>query len=380
MNPSDYVSPDAGSIMRTAHGFDAFVPAPLPPKLLYDYILVSQLSRADAALGQLSGLGIQIPSPHILIAPYMRREAVLSSKIEGTRASLSDVLLDEAGQPSTQADVAEVRNYITAMEYGLQRLPELPLSLRLVREIHGLLMRGVRGEYATPGGFRRSQNWIGPPGSTIESALYVPPPVSEMTDALSRWESFLQVRSGMPELIQCALIHEHFEAIHPFLDGNGRVGRLLIPLFLTERGRLSQPLLYLSAFFEANRSEYYRLLLRVRTHGDWTAWLLFFLAGVEFSASQGALQARELLQLREQLRSTLAGKSRVLLLVDELFINPYITTVRAMQLLGSSRETARQAVGFLVRAGILHEVTGRRWGRMYLARPIMNVLNPGGQA
>lgn len=380
MNPSDYVSPDAGSIMRTAHGFDAFVPAPLPPKLLYDYILVSQLSRADAALGQLSGLGIQIPSPHILIAPYMRREAVLSSKIEGTRASLSDVLLDEAGQPSTQADVAEVRNYITAMEYGLQRLPELPLSLRLVREIHGLLMRGVRGEYATPGEFRRSQNWIGPPGSTIESALYVPPPVSEMTDALSRWESFLQVRSGMPELIQCALIHEHFEAIHPFLDGNGRVGRLLIPLFLTERGRLSQPLLYLSAFFEANRSEYYRLLLRVRTHGDWTAWLLFFLAGVEFSASQGALQARELLQLREQLRSTLAGKSRVLLLVDELFINPYITTVRAMQLLGSSRETARQAVGFLVRAGILHEVTGRRWGRMYLARPIMNVLNPGGQA
>ncbi|HOY55790.1 MAG TPA: Fic/DOC family N-terminal domain-containing protein, partial [Opitutaceae bacterium] len=210
-----------------------------------DRTLWLALSRADAALGELSGLGCQLPNPHLLIAPLVRREAVLSSRIEGTRASISEVLLDEAGTPdpgqSATPDVQEVRNYVVALEHGIARLPELPLSLRLVREIHGKLMQGARGKNATPGEFRRSQNWIGPAGSTPTTAPYVPPPVEELPEVLATWEKYLHVHDTLPDLVQCAIMHEHFEAIHPFLDGNGRVGRLMITLFLIERRRLSQP-------------------------------------------------------------------------------------------------------------------------------------------
>ncbi len=377
MNPSDFHAPEAGRVIKIAHGGYAFVPAPLPPAINYTAELVRQLSRADQALSELSGLGRYLPNPHILIAPYVRREAVLSSRIEGTRTNMDELLRDEIESQSGESgdsDVREVRNYIAALEHGIRRLDRLPLSLRLVRELHKHLMKGVRGEVATPGEFRRSQNWIGKSGSTIETATYVPPPPLEMTEALGAWERFLHEREAMPDLVQCALMHEQFEAIHPFLDGNGRVGRLLITLFLIERGRLAQPLLYLSEYIERHRQGYYELLQRVRTHGDWQGWIMFFLAGVAETATKAVAQAGRLIDVREEYRARLKTTPRAVELLDELFTNPYITVSRAASALGVSNPTARQAVMALEKAGMLEEVSGRTWGKLYLARPIMRVI------
>jgi len=377
VNPKNFRAPAAGKVIRTRTGYAAFVPAPLPPDLAYDPDLVLILSRADAALSELSGVGRHLPNPHLLIAPYVRREAVLSSRIEGTRTSLSELLMDEAGVPPSEGDpddVREVRNYVTALEYGVRRLKSLPLSLRLVRELHARLMKGVRGDRATPGEFRRSQNWIGPPGSTLETATYVPPPPQEMQEALWAWEKFLHERSRIPDLIQCGLVHEQFEAIHPFLDGNGRVGRLLIPHFLIERGRLSQPLLYLSAYIEAHRQDYYDCLQRVRTDGDWNSWLRFFLTGVAETAQEGVRQAGKLMELRERFRAQLRERPKALGLLDALFVNPFVSVARAARILKVSNPTARQAVQVLQECGMLEEITGREWNRLYLARPILNAI------
>ncbi|HYU30653.1 MAG TPA: Fic family protein [Thermoanaerobaculia bacterium] len=379
MNPAEFHDPSAGAIVQAPGGYAAFVPAPLPPVLAYDARLVRQLSRADAALSELSGLGRQLPNPHLLIGTYVRWEAVLSSRIEGTRASLSDLLLDEVEGGEPDADVQEVRNYVEALEYGLRRLEDLPLSLRLVRELHERLMRGVRGERATPGEFRQSQNWIGPAGSSPATAAYVPPPPDRLMACLSDWELFLHDRERFPELIQCALMHEQFEAIHPFLDGNGRVGRLLITLFLIERGRLSQPLLYLSAFIEPHRQEYYDALQRVRTNGDWPNWLRFFLTGVDETAREAFGQARRLMDLHARLRRDLRQTPNANALLDELFVNPYVTVSRAARLLNVSYPTARTVVARLQKEGLLQEITGRSWGRLYLARPILEAIeNKGG--
>jgi Fic family protein len=375
VNPTDFRDPRAGRVVQASGGYAAFIPAPLPPELAYDASLVLALSRADAALSELSGLGRQLPNPHLLIAPYVRREAVLSSRIEGTRASLSDLLLDEAEPDrSADGDIQEVRNYVAALEHGLERLRELPLSLRLVRELHERLMRGVRGDQATPGEFRRSQNWIGPAGSTPATAPYVPPPADALMGCLADWETFLHDRDRFPDLIQCAVMHEQFEAVHPFLDGNGRVGRLLITLFLVERGRLSQPLLYLSDYIEAHRQEYYDRLQRVRTEGDWPGWLRFFLVGVEETARSAVRQASRLMDLREAYRGRLGRKPNALRLLDDLFVNPYLTAARAVQVLNVSDPTARQAIGLLQGEGLLEEVSGRSWRRIYLARPILEVI------
>jgi len=377
MNPADFHAPEAGRLVEIAHGGYAFVPEPLPPAINYTAELVRRLSRADQALSELSGLGRYLPNPHILIAPYVKREAVLSSRIEGTRTNMDELLRDEIenqGEESGDSDVREVRNYMAALEHGIKRMDKLPLSLRLVRELHARLMKGVRGDTATPGEFRRSQNWIGRAGSTIMTATYVPPPPQVMMEALGQWERFLHEREAMPDLVQCALMHEQFEAIHPFLDGNGRVGRLLITLFLIERGRLSQPLLYLSEYIERNRQDYYELLQRVRTHGDWHAWLVFFLAGVAETANKAVAQAGRLMDLREASRARLKASPRALALLDELFTNPYTTVTRAATVLKVSNPTARQAVAALERAGILEEVSGRTWGKLYLARPIMQVI------
>ena len=362
-------------MIRAEGGYLAFVPSPLPPALEWDGDLVIALSRADTSLSELSGLGSQLPNPHLLISPYLRQEAVLSSRIEGTQASLSELLIDELRpESSARGDVGEVRNYVRAMEYGIARLSELPLSLRLVREIHGVLLEGVRGEYSTPGEFRRSQNWIGRPGSTIETADYVPPPPAEMQEALEKWERFIHERDALPALVQCALLHEQFEAIHPFLDGNGRVGRLLITLFLCERGRLSQPLLYLSAYFESSRSEYYDTLQAVRTEGDWRGWLLYFLTGVELVAHWAAQQAHALVSVRERFRAHLGDRAKDVALLDQLFRQPYVTVATATQLLAVTDPTARSVIRRLEQAGLLHEITGRDWGRVYEARPILDVL------
>jgi len=377
LNPTDFRAPEAGRVIRARGGYHAFIPAPLPPKLTYDDDLVLALSQADAALSELSGLGRHLPNPHLLIAPYVRREAVLSSRIEGTTTSLGELLREEVAAGSARRDpddVREVRNYVRALEHGIPRLRSLPLSLRLVRELHERLMRGVRGEYATPGEFRRSQNWIGVPRSTVETAVYVPPPPEHLMEVLGAWERFLQDRGRTPDLVQCALMHEQFEAIHPFLDGNGRVGRLLISLFLIERGRLSQPLLYLSAYFEEHRREYYDGLQRVRTDGDWTGWIRFFLAGVEQISREAVAQAGRLMDLRERWRARLADRPKTVQLVDALLVNPYMSVARAQRLLEVSNPTARQAVARLEKLGLLTEVTGRDWRRLYLAKPILRVL------
>lgn len=381
MRPEDFQAPEAGKTVRSPQGYWAFLPAPLPPAIAYTPALVRLLSAADAALSELSGIGRILPNPHLLIASYVRREAVLSSRIEGTRVSLSDLLAEEVGQPphAPPDDVREVRNYVDALDFGIERLHTLPLSLRLVRELHEWLMRGVRGDTATPGEFRRSQNWIGPHGSTPANAPYVPPPPHEMLEALAAWETFLHRRDELPDLVQCALMHEHFEAIHPFLDGNGRLGRLLVTLFLIERGRLSQPLLYLSEFIERHRDDYYRGLMRVRTHGDWNGWLHYFLAGVEWSARRALRQAQQLLALRERLRATLTHEPRAGALVDALFENPFIDPARAQALLAVSAPTARKSLLVLEAAGILRECSGRRRGRIYLADAILAAIDDPGE-
>lgn len=378
MKEEDFSDNKSGRLMRTPQNYLAFVPDPLPPAISLDMDLVLALSKADAALSELSGLGGQLPNPHLLISPYIRREAVLSSRIEGTKASLSDLLIDEIEDGNSKrpenADIQEIRNYIHALEHGIKLLSELPLSLRLIREIHAKLMTGVRGDKATPGEFRRSQNWIGPAGSTPVSAAFVPPPVDEMTEGLGEWEKFLHVRDALPDLIQCAMAHVQFETIHPFLDGNGRVGRLLVTFFLLERKRLSEPLLYLSAFIEAHKNDYYDLLQRVRTHGDWNAWIRFFLRGVTEIATEAGVQAKELHRLREIYRADLRDKPNALGLVDDLFVNPYMTINRASKVLGKTHPTAKAAIDILEGKGILKEITGRQWGRYYVCRSVLDAL------
>ncbi|MHB8806573.1 MAG: Fic family protein [Anaerolineaceae bacterium] len=377
MNKNDFHAPETGKVITTPKGYLAFIPAPLPPTIKYTPEVVLSLSRADAALSELSGLGKYLPNPHLLTNAYIRREAVLSSRIEGTRAGLSDMWLEEFDPKEKEIkdpDLHEVNNYVVAMEYGIQRLSELSLSLRLIREIHEKLMKGVRGDQATPGEFRRSQNWIGPAGSTLSNATYVPPPPEEMKPCLTNWEVFLQNRNQFPELIQCCLLHEQFEAIHPFLDGNGRVGRLLITLFLIERDRLTQPLLYLSSYFESHRQEYYNYLQKVKTDGDWNNWILFFLNGVAETAQQAARQANQITALRERYLKELRETPKAVALIDPLFQNPYMTVARATQLLNITHPTARQVIKVLEDAGVLQEVTGREWGRIYKASEISRAI------
>ena len=258
------------------------MPNLLPPELSLTWELAGELSAADRDVSELAGIGRTLPNPYLLIRPFMHREAVLSSRIEGTQASLSDLYFFEAASvpPSPQSDVLEVRNYVVALEHGLRRMKDLPVSLRLLREVHEKLMAGVAGEHLTPGGFRRSQSWIGPPGCTLNEATFVPPPVEELMSSLGELEKFCHAPSPLPLLIRLALIHYQFEAIHPFLDGNGRIGRLLLTLLLSSENVLPQPMLYLSAFFERNRDEYYRRLLAVSRDGQWLEWISFFLRGV----------------------------------------------------------------------------------------------------
>lgn len=366
-----------GRLVRTPEGFQAFVPEPLPPELTWTPELVRSLSDADRALGRLAGEGSRLPNPHLLIRPFVRREAVLSSRIEGTQATLGELLAVEAGASVERSpdDLREVANYVVALEYGTERLKTLPLSLRLLRELHARLMEGVRGDQATPGEFRRFQNWIGPPGSRPENATYVPPPPAEMMEALASLESFLHDTS-VPPLAQAAIIHYQFEAIHPFLDGNGRVGRLLITLFLLERALLPAPLLYLSAFFEATRREYYDRLLGVSQRGEWNAWIEYFLNGVARQAEDALSRASRINGLLDQWRSEIAGlPSRSALdLVSLLGENPYWTVSGVARRLGIAYTTAQRAVQRLEAAGSLVPLTDARRNRIFCARAILEIL------
>ncbi len=280
MDPKEFIRSPSGKCLDIPLGYCAFLPNPLPPRIRYDSKFVHRVSEARGLLGELSGTARLLRNPYLLIAPYVRREAVSSSRIEGTQASLSDLFFFEAAEADEPEvpDVREVRNYVQAMEHGIKVLADLPVSVRLVRQIHEILMQGVRGEHSAPGELRRTQNWIGPKGCALNDATYVPPPATEIRKALSDWEKYYHSDPTDPPLIQCALMHYQFEAIHPFLDGNGRIGRLLITFLLYERQILSQPLLYLSSFFEKNRDEYYERLLMVSKRGSWRGWFEFFFA------------------------------------------------------------------------------------------------------
>lgn len=368
----------SGKYVPIAGGGRAFVPTPLPPKLGWLPELVAAVADAGHLLGRLAGEGGRLPNPHLLIRPFVRREAVLSSKIEGTQATLGELLAVEAGAAVERApdDLKEVSNYVVALEKGVTRLDKLPLSLRLVKELHHTLMKGVRGDSAAPGEFRRIQNWIGPPGATVANARFVPPPPNELPACLDAWEKYLHERD-LPPLLQVALLHYQFEAIHPFIDGNGRVGRLLITLFLVEREILPSPLLYLSAFFEATRRDYYDLLTAVSQRGEWEPWILYFLRGVAHQATDALDRVARINALRETWRRRLASRQTrtVMSLLDRITGNPFITIQGAAKELDVAFTTAQRAIDGLVRHRILKQTDDSRRGRVYCAQDLLSILD-----
>lgn len=370
----------AGRYINQPERYKAFVPAPLPPAppLVFDEALSRLLSEADLALGRLDGAAFLLPNPDLFVAMYVRQEAVLSSQIEGTQSSLDDVLVFESGEGADEGpkDVAEVVNYVRAMNLGLERLTKLPLSLRLIREIHGQLLQGVRGANRTPGEFRISQNWIGPAGCSLATATFVPPPPSELHAALGNLETFLHDHS-LPDLIVSGLAHAQFETIHPFLDGNGRVGRLMISFILCERKVLARPLLYLSHFLKLHRAEYYDRLMAIRVDGNWEGWLKFFLRGVAEVSRSATATARDIQTLREGhlnaigqrvARRTAPDARRVL---DYLFAHPILTVRMIERDLACSFVTANKTVQALVDIGILRETTGGKRNRRFRYDPYL---------
>jgi Fic family protein len=357
------------------HGFHAFVPTALPRELELASATVMLLSESDRALGRLAGAGRLLPNPHILVGPYVAREALASSRIEGTQASLSDVFDATAGG-SAHGDVLEVTNYIESLELGLERLAKLPVSMRLLREMHKQLLTGVRGTERRPGEIRRSPNWIGSPDNRPETAVFVPPPVDEMQLAITDWERYAHEDVRVPPLLKCALLHYQFETIHPFLDGNGRLGRLFIVLFLMEQGLLPAPLLYVSSYFETHRSEYYDRLQFVRERGEIEQWLQFFLRAVSVQATDAVERAERLADLREKYRLvTSRTRSRAGEVVELLFEKPVVTVGYLVDRLSVTQQGAANLLTRLHTEGIVRElfrVPGRatRW----VAHEIMDVL------
>ncbi len=370
-------TPVAGEIVP------AFVPPPLPPEPPIDVLsLLERLSLAERALGRLDGITMLLPRQELFLYMYVRKEAVLSSQIEGTQSTLSDLLRFEteaqAGQPID--DIREVSNYVDAMMFGLERLEELPLSLRLIREMHARLLQSGRGSTKSPGEFRRSQNWIG--GSRPGNALFVPPPVTELDATLGAFEAFMhEDQSKLPALIKAGLLHVQFETIHPFLDGNGRIGRLLVTLYLCVHGVLRKPLLYLSLYLKTRRADYYRLLQEVRERGSWEAWLEFFLDGVAETANQAFDAATRIVNLFKQDRERITAESEragsALRIHDLMQQNPFVTSNQLVERTGLSSPTVNAALADLERLGIVEEVTGRKRGRVFRYRRYLAILSEG---
>lgn len=367
-----------GKKIKCPEGYEACVPAPLPPPIDWNERLTRHLSDADRLIGKLATIGATLPNPHLLIRPFVRREAVLSSRIEGTQTSLAELFADEADIETTRdrSDLREVENYVRALEYGIRRLKTLPISLRLICEIHEHLMKGVRGNTATPGEFRRSQNWIGIPGSTLQNATYVPPPPSLLIDCLGDLEKFFY-ESTLPPLMTIGLIHQQFEAIHPFLDGNGRVGRLIIILYLVERKILPSPILYLSAFFEATRNEYYDRLLAVNEKGDWNGWMEYFLNGIARQSEDALSRIDRLQTMIAKWRQLFTGKAdkNCLLLIDDCMENPFITVGGVAKKHKIAFPTAQRAIDKLEKAGVLKQTHSAKRNRIYCARKILDILD-----
>lgn len=383
MTFSDH-STRAGRYVRQPNGYLAFMPAQLPPNppISLEGELQQLLSQADRALGRLDGSIQTLPHPDLFVAMYVRKEAVLSSQIEGTQSSLQDVLAAEARvfSPNRPSDVDEVFNYIGAMNYGLDRLPTLPVSVRLIREIHEKLLTGMRGHHLTPGELRTSQNWIGPSGCTLAEAGFVPPPPHEVPRLLGELECFLHDDLPLPLLIRIGLAHAQFEIIHPFLDGNGRVGRLLIAFLLCEKEVLLKPVLYLSHYFKQHRQHYYERLQAVRDGGDWEGWLLFFLRGI-FEVSQQATEtARQILSLREQHRQLItdqfgraAGNGyRVL---EYLYQHPIVQVAELRSLIKTTYPAANNLVRQFIEHGVLHEMTGQKRNRRFIYRDYIDLFH-----
>lgn len=374
----DHVGHRAGRYLSQLTGYRAFVPEELPPRppITFSSSLTRLLSETDLALGRLDGVTDQLPNPGLFVGMYVKQEAVLSSQIEGTQASLTDVLQFEAGEQGRERllDVEEVVNYIRAMNHGLARLDSLPLSLRLIREIHGELMRGVRGMERSPGEFRKTQNWIGPQGCTLATATFVPPPPHELERLLGNLETFLHDEE-YPSIVLAGLAHAQFETIHPFLDGNGRVGRLLITFLLCERRVLSRPLLYLSSFLKQHRAEYYDRLQAIRTDGKWEEWIAFFLAGVRDVAREAVERSKRILALREGHLRLLPKEGKaagnLLRALDVMFSQPIVTATSLASALGVTYVTANTAIARLEELGLLNEVTGFSRNRRFAYQPYL---------
>lgn len=366
----------SGRYVKQPTGYRAFIPAALPPVPAFSFTgeMQALLSQADRALGRLDGAVSALPSPDFLVFMYVRKEAVLSSQIEGTQSSLQDLLAAETELYEANElprDVDEVINYVAAMKHGLTRLSDLPVSVRLIREIHEHLLQGVRGAHLTPGELRRTQNWIGPSGSGIARATFVPPPPEELPRALGDLENFLHATDALPLLIRIGLAHAQFETIHPFLDGNGRVGRLLITFLLTERGVLHKPVLYLSHWFKQHRQEYYDRLQAVRDRGAWEEWMVFFLRGIEHVSAEATITTRRVLALRERHRTAMtehlgraAGNGHRV--HETLFERPITTVGRVQDLTGVSFAAANQLVSRLEALGVLREITGYSRNRKFM--------------
>lgn len=370
----------AGRFAVQTSGYRAFIPAPLPPDppVAMDAELLSLLTEADVALGRLDGSVRVIPDPDFFVAMYVRREAVLSSQIEGTQSSLQDLLeVELEPQRAFDSDVGDIVNYVGAMNYGLSRLRDLPLSLRLIREIHGQLLRDGRGAHATPGEFRTTQNWIGPEGAPLSRAAFVPPPREQMNVALSDFERFLHRPDRGALLIDVGLAHAQFETIHPFLDGNGRVGRLLITFLLMHGQVLQQPVLYLSYYFKRNRAEYYDRLMAIRLRGDWEGWLRFFLNGVTETASEAAALAGRIFEMREQHRGLVITTSGAngLRLLAAMFRRPVLNVNYVAAALEVTFPTANRLVGVFVDDGLLREITGQRRSRLFRYEPYLRLFD-----
>ena len=374
----------SGVYVKQTTGYRAFIPTPLPPRpaVKIEGELQNLLSRADMALAWLDGVAQMLPNVDLFIAMYVRKEALLSSQIEGTQASLGDLFAYESGDKLENLnDVTEVVNYVKAMNYGLDRLQTLPMSLRLIKEIHTILLEGVRGSERLPGEFKRSQNWIGPPGCTLNEASYIPPSPHEALEAMGALERYVHAKVQLPILVDCALIHYQFETIHPFLDGNGRMGRLLITFYLCWKGVLHKPLLYLSYYFKKNRQEYYDRLNMVRESGHYEQWVEYFLKGVEDIAGAAMDTARRILELQTSHRRLLWEKkisSPIAVgILEQLFYTPAISIIQIAEHFAVSYQAASTLVSQLEKIHILRENTGRKRDKRYVYDDYLNILAEG---
>ncbi len=355
-----------------------FVPDDLPPTIKYTEDVVERLSEAERALSNLDAAGKNLSNPKLIVEPYSRIEAVMSSRIEGTRADLDDLYLHEARDEEQRIpDVVEVENYVQAMDLGLKKLEKLPISTRLIKDVHRALMSGVKGDYAQPGRLRESQNWVGGPWTTIETAQYVPPPPDMVPALLDEWAKYINSSPRETVLVQAAISLYQFEAIHPFIDGNGRVGRLLITLLLCERGVMTEPLLYISSYIIRHRDAYYNGLLSITERGEWEEWLLFFLAAVAVQAKEATQLAVSLIDLHDEYLQRIdipRVPKAANMLVDQVFINPYISIGKLCEEWGMAYPTVKRGVGLLVEKGVLEETTGQKRHRLFAASELLSLL------